>query len=68
MKRVQIRSFTGAHLPVFISDTGKYRPQKTPYLDTFREVKAEENPFRTILINYLITVSIKIHGKLKLKF
>ena len=27
--------FSGLYLPVFSSDTGKYGPEKTPYLDTF---------------------------------
>ena len=44
MKSVQIRSFSGPYFPVFglntetygvSPNTGKYGPEKTPYLDTF---------------------------------
>ena len=40
-KSVQIRSFSGPPFPVFgqyfvmSPNTGKYRPEKIPYLDTF---------------------------------
>ena len=34
-KSVQIRSFCGPYFPVFSSNTGKYGPEKTSYLDTF---------------------------------
>ena len=39
VKSVQIRSFAGPYFSVFSSNTGKYGPEKTPYLDTFHEVK-----------------------------
>ena len=35
VKTVQIRSF---FWPVFSPNAGKYRPEKTPYLDTFHAV------------------------------
>ena len=35
VKSVQIRSFSGPYFPVFSPNTGKYRLEKTPYLDTF---------------------------------
>ena len=44
MKSVQIRSFSGPYFPVFglntetygvSPNTGKYGPEKTPYLGTF---------------------------------
>ena len=37
VKSVQIRSFSGPYFPVsvFNPNTGKYGPQKTPYLYTF---------------------------------
>ena len=30
--------FTGPYFPAFGLNTGKYGPEKTPYLDTFRAV------------------------------
>ena len=51
VKSLQTRSFSGPHFPVFglnteiyrvntvlQSNTGKYGPEKTPYLDTFHAV------------------------------
>ena len=38
MKSVQIQSFSGLYFPVFRLNTGKYGPEKTPYLDTFHVV------------------------------
>ena len=40
VKSVQIRSFSGPYFPVFSSNTGKYGPEKTLYLDTFHAVYA----------------------------
>ena len=37
VKSVQIRSFSGPYFPVFSSNTEKYGPEKTSYLDTFHE-------------------------------
>ena len=39
MKSVQIRRFSGSYFPVFGLNTGKYRPERTPYLDTFHAVQ-----------------------------
>ena len=38
MKSVQI----GLYFPVLSPNTGKHRPEKTPYLDTFHAVKNNE--------------------------
>ena len=38
MKSVQIRSFYGPYFTVFSPNTGKYGPEKTPYLGTFYAV------------------------------
>ena len=38
VKSVKIRSFSGPYFPVFSLNTGKYGPEKTPYLDTFHAV------------------------------
>ena len=38
VKSVQIRSFSGSCFPVFTPNTGKYGPEKFPYLDTFQAV------------------------------
>ena len=35
VKSVQIRSFSGPYSPIFGLNTGKYGPEKTPYLDSF---------------------------------
>ena len=51
MKSIQIRSFSGPYFPVvglnkdiyfvFSLTTGKYVPEKTPYLDTFHAVNTD---------------------------
>ena len=33
---------SGPYIPVFSPNTGKYGPEKTPYLDTFHAVKTEK--------------------------
>ena len=38
VKSVQILIFSGTYFPVFSPNTGKYRPKKTPYLETFHTV------------------------------
>ena len=39
MESVQIWSFSGPYFLVFCANTGKYEPEKTPYLDTFQAVR-----------------------------
>ena len=39
VKSVQMRSFSGTFFTVFQMNTGKYGPEKPPYLDTFHAVK-----------------------------
>lgn len=39
IKKVQIRSFTGLYFYLFGMNAGKYRPEKTPHLDTFCSVQ-----------------------------
>ena len=51
VESVQIRSFSGPYFPVFGLNTGKYGPEKTPYLDHFHAVK---------LIPSLPTIGIKV--------
>ena len=36
----QYRVFSGSFFPVFSLNTGKCRPEKTPYLDSFHAVQA----------------------------
>ena len=59
MKSVQIRSkygvICGEYFPVFIPNTGKYRPEITPYLDTFTEC-TEENT--TVIQEFYIICEI----------
>ena len=38
--------FSGPYFPVFSQNTGKYVPEKTPYLDTFHAVSP--NYMRTL--------------------
>ena len=38
VKSVQIRVISGPYFPVFGVNTGKYGPEKTPYLYTFYTV------------------------------
>ena len=38
MESVQIRSISGPYFSVISSNTGKYGPEITPYLDTFHAV------------------------------
>ena len=35
---------SGPYFPVFSLNTGKYGPEKTPYLDTFHAVYTKEKP------------------------
>ena len=37
-KMSKYRVFSGPYFPVFNSNTGKYGPEKTPYLNTFNLV------------------------------
>ena len=39
--------FSGPYFPVFSSNTGKYVPGKTPYLDTYHSVKYLESWFKS---------------------
>ena len=51
------RDFSGPCFPVFELNTGKYGPEKTPYLDTFHAVMGtnfRSNPFFKLLKDYLI--------------
>ena len=41
VKSVLIRSYFGLYSPVFSPNTGKYGPEKTPYLDTFNTLSAK---------------------------
>ena len=51
--------FSGPYFPVFSPNTGKYGPEKTPYLDTFNAVKnlgtiKERGFFCHIVINTVV--------------
>ena len=51
------RDFSGPCFPVFGLNTGKYGPEKAPYLDTFHAVMGtnfRSNPFFKLLKDYLI--------------
>ena len=41
--------FSGSYFPVFSPNTGKYRPEKTPYLDTFNAVDITEMTVQEIV-------------------
>ena len=38
-KVFKYRVSSGSYFPVFSANTGKYEPEKTPYLDTSHEVQ-----------------------------
>ena len=57
VKSVQIRSFSGPYFPVFSPNTGKYGPEKTPYLDTFHAVSL----VAIVLCNTYFTHSFLVH-------
>ena len=61
VKSVQIRSFFWF---VFSPNTGKYRPEKTPYLDTFNAVSTLKKDiyFWKILIKY-VPVCVHLDAK-----
>ena len=44
-----MQSFPGFYFPVFVPNTGKYRPEKTPYLDTFHTVHITAHPRKAVL-------------------
>ena len=48
MKSVQILSFSGPCFPIFSPNTGKYGPEKTPYLDIFHAVH-----FKRFILGFL---------------
>ena len=53
----KFRDFSGPCFPVFGLNTGKYGPEKAPYLDTFHAVMGtnfRSNPFFKLLKDYLI--------------
>ena len=37
--------FSGSYFPVFNPSTGKYGPEKTPFLDTFHAMNSENLSF-----------------------
>ena len=39
LKVPKYKVLSGPYFPVFELDTGKYGPEKTPYLDTFQAVR-----------------------------
>ena len=43
VKSVQYGVFSGPYFPAFGLNTGKYGPEKTPYLDTFHAVYVPSN-------------------------
>ena len=43
VKGVQIRSFSSPYFPVFSPNTGKYGPEKTPYLDILYAVQMSQS-------------------------
>ena len=46
VKSVQIRRFSGPYFAVLSPITGKYEPEKTPYLDTFHVVIIKSDIFQ----------------------
>ena len=48
------KAFSGPYFPVFSPNTGKYGPEKTPYLDTFHTV------FNASFLTFQINLSKKL--------
>ena len=49
-KMYKYRIFSGLYFPVFSPNTGKYRPGKFPYLDTFHAVKIRDHSLTSWLL------------------
>ena len=60
--------FSGSYFPVFSPNTGKYGPEKTPYLDTFHAVisRSENNIFGGML-DHLLETQGRLFSKNMLK-
>ena len=58
----KFRGFSGPYFPVFELNTGKYGPEKTPYLDTFHTVKSIQDTERIDLSRGNITKKIMRTG------
>ena len=56
IKSVKIRSISGPYFPLFSLVTGKYRPQKYPYLNTFQTVGVLKDVY-VQLVNYVPLLS-----------
>ena len=56
VKSVQIEVFSGPYIPVFSSNTGKFGPGKTPYLDTFPlcHLKFNIYSYQKVWFNFLL--------------
>ena len=50
--------FSGPYFPVFGLNTGKYGPEKTPYLEIFCAVAASELDFRKNFQNSIINQKV----------
>ena len=60
LKSVQIRCFCGSYFPLFRPNTGKYVPQKTPYLDNFHAVQLlTQYQSKRYLSDYSFFVSLR---------
>ena len=56
IKSVEMRSFSGPYFPLFSPVTGKYGPQKYPYLNTFHAVGVLKDVY-VQLVNYVSSLS-----------
>ena len=43
-----MKFFSGPYFPVFSPNTGKYGPERTPYLDTFHAVETSTSMIRNL--------------------
>ena len=63
VKSVQIRRFSGPYFFIFSPNKGKYRPEKTSYLDIFQDewVKMSLRRFVLYLLLYLLICQQYLH-------
>ena len=60
--------FFGPYFPVFGLNTGKYGPEKTPYLDTFHAVPVSKiNFFSSKFLHHIIGFSSQVFGSFSAK-
>ena len=60
--------FTGPYFPVFNSNTGKYRSENTPYLDTFHAVLGNQLIWKLMLLHIVWLFTTELDLSVQLNF